>query len=212
MIMRNYRNPGSGRRPGRRTGFTLVEMLAVIAIIGILAALALTILPASSDAAKRKRAKSQLTQIETAIAAYHAQHGFYPPDNPNDSGIHQLYHELTGVKWNQNQGTFTDAMDNPVNVSLFGVGGIVNAVKSGEPKNLFGAAKLDVVDIGGAKLLKVPMDLPEGYTNAPIAAKPTVNVWRYKSSGPDLHNQQSYDLWAELVIKGKVVRISNWER
>jgi len=67
------------------------------------------------------------------------------------------------------------------------------------------------VDIGGGlKMLKVPVDWPDNFPNPPIPGK-TVNVWRYNSSSPR-YRTNSYDLWAEIVLGNKLVRISNWER
>jgi prepilin-type N-terminal cleavage/methylation domain-containing protein len=208
--MQSNHQAGRADNAGNRQGFTLVEMLAVIAIIGILAGLALTLLPNATVDGKRKRTKSQLTQIQTAIESYHAKNGFYPPDSPTGTSLNQLYYELTGVVWDGS--SYTDVNGQPVNTSTLGVGGIVNAVKPGEKtRNFFGDAKIETVDMGGALLLKVPLDWPDGFANPPLPGKPTANVWHYNSSRPE-HNKQSYDLWAELVIKKKVVRISNWER
>jgi prepilin-type N-terminal cleavage/methylation domain-containing protein len=37
-----------------------------------------------------------------------------------------------------------------------------------------------------------------------------INPWQYRSSGLNRFNQQSYDLWADLVIGTKVYRVNNW--
>ena len=37
-----------------------------------------------------------------------------------------------------------------------------------------------------------------------------VNPWQYRSSGLNRFNQQSYDLWVDLVIGNKVYRVNNW--
>jgi hypothetical protein len=37
-----------------------------------------------------------------------------------------------------------------------------------------------------------------------------VNPWQYRSSGLNRFNQQSYDLWADIVIGTKVYRVNNW--
>jgi prepilin-type N-terminal cleavage/methylation domain-containing protein len=202
--------------------FTLIEMLTVIAIIGILAALALTLLPQVSDKAKRSRVQAQLTQIETAIASYHAKHGFYPPDNPNNPNMNQLFYELTGVQWDNI--AYTDAYGRKVATNqisqAFDVGGIVHS-DSRVARNFLGDSNnVYTVQIGPVWVLGVPVDWPivPGLTS-PIPSQPTVNVWRYNSSNPT-HNKNSYDLWAEIVLnmrKGtnglpQVIRISNWER
>ena len=48
----------------------------------------------------RARARSEMTQIETAIERYKDKLGYYPPDNPPPSGnwaMNQLYYELLGT-------------------------------------------------------------------------------------------------------------------
>jgi hypothetical protein len=38
----------------------------------------------------------------------------------------------------------------------------------------------------------------------------TLNPWRYNSSRP-VHNADSYDLWAEVIIRGQPRIIGNWK-
>jgi prepilin-type N-terminal cleavage/methylation domain-containing protein len=70
----------------QRSGFTLVELLVVIAIIGILAAL---ITPALSNvmwAARQTKIKVETDQLASALEAYKAKYGSYPPSNLNIAG------------------------------------------------------------------------------------------------------------------------------
>jgi prepilin-type N-terminal cleavage/methylation domain-containing protein len=81
----------------RRAAFTLIELLTVMAVIGILAAL---IFPVTRGVKKKRLlavAQSELKQVETAIEDYKARLGFYPPDNPGNPVINQLYFELLGT-------------------------------------------------------------------------------------------------------------------
>jgi prepilin-type N-terminal cleavage/methylation domain-containing protein len=68
------------RRPS--AGFTLVELLTVIAIIGILAAMLLTVLPRVVDAAKKAKAKTEMSGLVTAIEGYDQDYGRFPLTKP----------------------------------------------------------------------------------------------------------------------------------
>lgn len=61
-----------------RKGFTLVEMIVVIAIIGILATLVVARYAGQTDQAKVAAAKSQLSQLESAVIAFHSHVGRLP--------------------------------------------------------------------------------------------------------------------------------------
>ncbi len=78
-------------------GFTLIELLMVMAIIGTVAAL---IFPATAALQRKQKiavAQSELKQVETAIEDYKSKTGFYPPDNPGNPVLNQLYFELEGT-------------------------------------------------------------------------------------------------------------------
>lgn len=65
------------RRPD--SGFTLLELLAVIAIIGILASILLPAIGKIRMKARIGAVKAQLTHIETALEQYYADWDTYPP-------------------------------------------------------------------------------------------------------------------------------------
>jgi len=64
--------------PKTRSGFTLIELLTVIAIIAILMGLLLPALNAAKNAARKASAKSDLSQLVTAVKAFQTDYGLYP--------------------------------------------------------------------------------------------------------------------------------------
>jgi len=66
------------RVSGGRRGFTLIELLVVIAIIGILAGLLLGGINAVRDAARRKKAATQVQTLIHAIKAYRIDYDAWP--------------------------------------------------------------------------------------------------------------------------------------
>src|SRR5436190_1645708 len=77
---------GTNRRcqlPGtcRCLAFTLIELLVVISIIALLAGLIVGLARSAGQSNKRSRIQAELNQVITAIDAYKAHWGQYPPDN-----------------------------------------------------------------------------------------------------------------------------------
>jgi prepilin-type N-terminal cleavage/methylation domain-containing protein len=84
--------------------FTLIELITVIAVIALLAALAMPVMNMVANNSHIQAAISERKAVETAIEAYHADYGFYPPSNPNVNPpyltpalTNQLYYELEGT-------------------------------------------------------------------------------------------------------------------
>ena len=91
------------------TGFTLLELLAVIVIIGILSTVLITQLGGAEDAARSSQARMLIKQIEQICNEYELEHGAYPPSRftpeqgvPNDGenvGIEALVVALYSNGW-----------------------------------------------------------------------------------------------------------------
>src|SRR5690349_19401563 len=81
----------------RRNAFTLIELLVVIAIIATLAAILFPAFSASKKSSTVKKTRAQLGKIVMEVEAYKAQHGHYPPDNPDNPAVNQLFYELAGT-------------------------------------------------------------------------------------------------------------------
>src|SRR5688572_24620995 len=61
--------------------FTLIELLVVISIIALLASLIVGLAAYAGRSNIRTRVRAELNQVITAIDAYKAHFGHYPPDN-----------------------------------------------------------------------------------------------------------------------------------
>jgi prepilin-type N-terminal cleavage/methylation domain-containing protein len=112
-----------------RRAFTLIELLVVISIMGILAAFTIPVLKGVKRTQYRNTARAELEQIATALERYKAAYGAYPPSNPTNSLVNQLYFELSGTT---NDGTYYTTLDGTAQINVgsvsnhFGVSGFVN--------------------------------------------------------------------------------------
>lgn len=203
----------------RRQAFTLIELLVVIAIIGILAGLLLSLVGTATERSKKARVSGDLKKLEAAIEFYKAKIGVYPPDNvqaKKDVRMSPLYYELLGTT-NDTGGIYVipatgEKISRATLQSTLGTAGIVNSQPLAEDVKTFlmGVAPNQHARVGSRggdiELLIVPVEGPNDFT----VGNARINPWRYNSSNPT-NNPNSYDLWAEIVIRGKTNIIGNWK-
>jgi type II secretory pathway pseudopilin PulG len=195
-------------------------MLVVIAIIGILAALTVALVGVASRNSRESRVKAELNRLVTAIEAYKAELGFYPPDNqknPRDPRVNQLFYELVGTY--QSGGIFRTANDkesiSPAAINtFFGVQGFANVADSpAKVKNFLPQLKdREVAEYSSTpddvELLVLPVKGPNMVTGP---SGTPLNTWRYVATGPT-NNPRSFDLWAEVDLGANNIRIiGNWK-
>jgi len=227
---RHHRTRNTKHAPRPTRAFTLIELLVVIAVIAILAALVIPVSGAVRAAGTKRRAMAELTEVETLIESYKEKLGHYPPDNPGNPLLNQLYYELMGTtNDSRNYITLDGSATVPIlSVSaLFGpkVSGFVNSTKGGGGDEGGGATKF----IKGLKPGQIAMFRPSPNANGPVLlvgvpwqkgpppfdvpllTGTNLNPWRYNMSTPT-NNPNTYDLWLDVVIGGKPFRICNWNK
>jgi len=217
-----------------RPGFTLIELLVVISIIGVLAGLTFPVLGKIKEAQYKKVARAELDQLATELEGYKAKYGTYPPSNQNPtsdytapnyrSQFSQLYYELSGANHNTGAKTFTtldgaSTLTEAEYLKAYGVAGVVNSPQgSGEDaskaKNFLSglsSRQINTVSNNGVAntaMIVTSVGGPDTTYN-PVGVS-GMNPFRYVF--PGVNNPQSYDLWVQLVIKGKTNLICNWSR
>ena len=216
--------------------FTLIELIIVIAIIGILTSLIFPIVGALDKKKKIAVAQSQLQSLETAIEGYKTKLGYYPPDNTVNPTNNPLYFELLGTT-NDGAGkpapTTWVTMDNSAQITDNGVGtgdiwayfhitGLANTSTRAHSDDQGAAAttfinnllpnQIGVLDPANRPLIKVlvcSVSWPPDKQPGPIPANPTINPFCYISTHPT-NNTSTYDLWVDVVARGKTNRVCNW--
>lgn len=221
----------------RRTAFTLIELIVVIAIIGLLAAMIFPVVGAVNRNKQIKTAQTQLQALQLAIDSYKAKLGYYPPDNTNSPILNPLYYELLGTTnngagtanpptiWGTTDGSaIIGTSTTPNNIfGLFGVNAFANSSTRAHSDDSGSAAgsfinnltpnQIGLVDPAdpNSKILICSVAWPQekSLPSYPLPKNPLLNPWRYVSSHAT-NNNNSYDLWVDIVVGGKTNRVCNW--
>jgi prepilin-type N-terminal cleavage/methylation domain-containing protein len=204
------------------SAFTLVELLVVIAVIAMLAGLLIGVLPRAMEKRVTARVEADLALLTTMIEYYKEKNGFYPPDNPNNVAEPPLFYELVGTT--NSGGDFYPLNGDPKLSSAdiqtaFGTSGFLNSGEAGEVKSFHKTIRENQYNWSPFPKA-IPVRVLTVMANGPkYPANPgteTTNTWRYVVGKPDglqpVHNPSSYDLWAEVVYRGRTNVIGNWRR
>jgi hypothetical protein len=157
-------------------------------------------------------ARAQLRALTVAINDYKTDLNEYPSDNPNDPSRPPLFYELTGVSTDK-AGRFTNDVSGQKGFSAkppFPQDGFRNTRADGSAgKNYYAELK--------PKQYEQPQDPSDPYKGywflvVPVRGpNPDFNPFHYNSTNPT-NNPNSYDLWVDIVPRGKVIRIDNWSK
>lgn len=221
-----------GENPRLLRAFTLIELLVVISIMGVLAGFTIPVLAKIKEAQYKKVARAELERIETALEGYKAKYGTYPPSNQNSasdytaplyrSQFSQLYYELSGVTHTAAKFTTLDGASTLTEteyLKAYGVAGVVNSSQgSGEDssnaKNFLSGLSSKQINtvsnngVANTAMIVTSVGGPDNNYN-PVGV-PAMNPFRYVF--PGVNNPNSYDLWVQLVVKGRTNLICNWNK
>ena len=91
-----------------KKGFTLIELLVVVAILGLLSSVVLVSLDSARAKARDARRKSDIKQIQTALALYYNTNGYYPPCAPAETN--SIWWFSTDPTWKDGKGCLATAL------------------------------------------------------------------------------------------------------
>lgn len=215
--------PGAGDSRALHA-FTLIELLVVISIIGVLAGLVVGLTGVATRKSREARIRIEMQKLISEIENYKTRVGYYPPDHKvtiggRDVGLpapNQLYYELSGMVYKNNQFYVVGGQD-PINANSarawFGTDGFANAARKESDLQFRAEFKSSQVK----RLVNPPIDILVSPVRGPVNRAlnavdgPDANPWLYVSTSPT-NNTDRFDLWTEVVVGGKLMRFSNWER
>lgn len=170
--------------------------------------------------------RSQQQTLISAIEAYKAHFGFYPPDHVLsqsplvvDAVTNWLVYELVGVTYDPTNHWFrlggTETADAKFVKDFFHCDGFTNCADSEKmlqhflpppPGNSFPLAQFhDDPDV-----YVLAFSLPYDEITPEVGEEISVSPWRYVCSAP-IHNPGKFDLWIELQTKNQSVTVGNWK-
>ncbi|HEX4343808.1 MAG TPA: hypothetical protein VH255_10470 [Verrucomicrobiae bacterium] len=202
--------------PRRWAAFTLLELLVVIGIIALLAALLVPLTALAVAKMKLSRAAVELTDLATVIQNYKETKGFYPPDNPNDVTQPPLFYELNGTIFDPVAQTYRPMYNTNLGITAipaanlpleFGVQGFVNTTQNPADNPVFShnfSPSQFTDDTNSTLLIKYKILV------CPIVhLDGTINPYNYNSTNPT-NNPNTFDLWVDIISRGKTNRVCNW--
>ena len=237
MKQQNQRLKFESARGNRASSaFTLIELLTVIAIIGVLAGLIIPLSGIASAKMRIGRVQAELNTLMTMIDSYKHELGGYPPDHgllsqtrTNDPlwrirlQRNPLFYELSGAVFTnqggapafKTLGSYEYVTPQQLD-SFFSLTGIQNSSRfQNEVPYRSGTFKrsqyAELEEMGSGEhvdMLVVPVSGP---SMLPAEGGGTFNGWFYDSSSTNRHNRNSYDLWAEINVRGETRVIGNWD-
>lgn len=95
------------RLRGDRRGFTLIELVVVITILGVLVAIAIPAVGGYVDDAKKKAARADAKNIQTALIMYKAENGAYPAVISDYAGLQAAIKNYVSLPQQEGRANFT---------------------------------------------------------------------------------------------------------
>jgi prepilin-type N-terminal cleavage/methylation domain-containing protein len=179
--------------PARRTsikGFTLIELMTVMSIIIILAGLVVGISSYANRSAIESRTKAEIKAMETALEAYKADYGAYPPldqaviDNQNAGtmgGVTNVFPSAVSVPTGYNTPSNTNGW-----LNIHYVWRAISGTNTPRAYMSFTAKQLKAITNSGNAFV---------YT---VILDPNGNPYGFNPINPS-GNPQTYDLWSAGV-------------
>lgn len=228
------------RKPEGFTLIELLVVISIIGILASLivgiSGVATTKARLSQTKALLHNTSTAIDSYQADIGSYPPDAQFR--DGTVNPASNQLYYELTGTV-SDNHGNYrsisgSEVIRRETINGFFGVDGFQNVARQEtEVKGYLDVkgSQSDVISMNPeVRVLTAPIAWPikpiQGAyqnvlgqnipmenlrplkSNDPKIAR--INPWQYRSSGLNRFNQQSYDLWADIVIGTKIYRVNNW--